>query len=115
MEELNDSELRIAFDHSRLEIYYAGHDWPVSTASATNMNQDGKWYLNRIIVNKAERGRGFGTALLNKVKEKLCTLEDFSELIVEPGGYDSDPERQRNFYVKNGFETSREGYMYWRK
>lgn len=64
----------------------------------------GHWYTNRVLVTrKEERGKGLGSYLLTLLKATLQQQEGFVALMVEPGGYGTDPKKQINFYRKNGF------------
>lgn len=63
---------------------------------------DGVWYLNRLLVAYELRGHGIGTQLLARVRDRLKELEA-KKLIVEPGGYGSDPEKLDRFYRARGF------------
>jgi ribosomal protein S18 acetylase RimI-like enzyme len=74
-----------------------------SVVQASNMGP--YWYLNRAKVHNQYQGQGIGSALLKLVIDSIQELGG-SVLVVEPGGYDSDPVRQRNFYLKNGFKES---------
>ena len=56
------------------------------------------------------RGRRVGGALLR------CAQRAFkgSKLLVEPDGYNVDPERQRHFYTRNGFNPDEKlGCLVW--
>lgn len=63
---------------------------------------DGVWYLNRLLVAYEARGNGIGTELIRRLAERLKTL-GATKLIVEPGGYGSDPKRLWKFYSERGF------------
>lgn len=111
---VTQDEIVVNVEERCIQIFVRGNNWPFSTASATKLD-NGKWYLNRVFINAADRNKGIGSDLLDRMKEKLSSLSDFEELMVEPGGYDADPGRQRNFYTKNGFKNHHEGYMYWQR
>jgi ribosomal protein S18 acetylase RimI-like enzyme len=82
-----------------------------SIAEASNVSvwddSKGEWYLNRVKVEPM--GEGIGSRLLQKLQERLLNHAPgnasggFDILIVEPGGYGSDPERLNKFYKRNGF------------
>jgi GNAT superfamily N-acetyltransferase len=78
---------------------------------------NGKWYLNRVLVGSPEmRGKGLGSKLVARLLEVLCEREDFRALIVEPGGYGSDPAQLQRFYLRCGFKTCHvEGALVWRR
>lgn len=71
-------------------------------AGASNMG-NGSWYLNRVIVKDHNRGRGLGSKALQRVIKEV-RQQGGTEIIVEPGGYGSDPARLRVFYGRHGFE-----------
>ena len=76
---------------------------------------NGDWYFNRALVkNDEDRGKGLGTRMLARLKEELKKKPNFKRLIVEPGGYGSEPKRQRGFYLKRGFFPHKDGYLEWR-
>jgi len=86
-------------------------DWPIrGVAQASNMGDF--WYLNRVVVSPdSNRNQGIGGQLLARLQEEL-RKQDCKKLIVEPGGYGSDPEQLFRFYKKHGFieETA---YLAW--
>lgn len=73
------------------------------TASANKM-PDGTWWISRVLVQPSTMtGKGIGGKLLEMVKEEIAKMGG-GTVIVCPGGYGSDPETQKNFYRKHGFE-----------
>lgn len=61
------------------------------------------WWINRAIINKpALRNLGIGSTLLKSLLEEI-TKKDGKKIVVMPGGYGEDIEKQYNFYKKNGF------------
>ena len=83
---------------------------PQGTVSASAFEQ-GYWYLNRLLVQPTYRGQGLGPALLKRLwrafeerKQAHPEWRQQGPLMVEPGGYGSDPERLRKFYQREGFE-----------
>lgn len=74
-------------------------------SASTAMAGDGRWLLNRALVQPPEyRGRGLGTRLLLTLLAEISKRADFKQLIVEPGGYNMPVRRQRRFYTKQGFK-----------
>ena len=66
------------------------------------------WYVNRVLVTSPDsRGSGLGTQVLEALKDAVRS-QGGREMIVEPGGYGADPDKQKNFYVKNGFKPYRD-------
>ena len=82
--------------------FYNGKIDHRGTAEATFV--DGVWYVNRVLVQPQElRGRGIGTRLLQTLIRELREKAGAEVLVVDPGGYDGDTDRQRRFYKKSGF------------
>jgi predicted GNAT family N-acyltransferase len=75
-------------------------------AGASNMG-DGQWYLNRVVVKNGGRGKGLGSEALKRVIEEV-RKQGGKQLIVEPGGYGSDPARLRVWYGRHGFEPAKD-------
>lgn len=79
----------------------------------------GAWYLNRIKLEKPDqRNRGQGSRMLHHLKAEIIHRGG-RKLIVNPGGYDSDPDRLIRFYLSNNFrpvycpKTKKMAYMMW--
>lgn len=88
-------------------------DGRVSIASADNLF-DGRWWISRVNVQGTTLGKGVGTALLKKLIEEVLSYGP-ANIIVAPGGYHEDTNRQFNFYKKNGFvETEEEGLLIYK-
>jgi GNAT superfamily N-acetyltransferase len=62
------------------------------------------WWISRVNVPEGLRGKGIGSKLLQEALKEMKKCPASKAIIVYPGGYDSDPEKQANFYVKNGFK-----------
>jgi GNAT superfamily N-acetyltransferase len=74
----------------------------------------GVWWIARLLVQEDCRGQGLGGFLVTRVQEHLRAREGFVKLTVAPGGYNSDPARQRAFYERHGFrEEEAEGPLVW--
>ncbi len=85
-------------------------DGRVSVASIDNL-KDGRWWISRVNVQGAEKGKGLGSKLLQTAIKEVLSFGK-SEIIVAPGGYTNDIEKQINFYKKNGFsKTNEDGLM----
>ena len=69
------------------------------------------WYVNRVLVDADYRGKGVGSKML-QAAIKAVKEQGGNEIVVEPGGYDADPERQKNFYLRNGFVKKEDYYVY---
>lgn len=81
---------------------YKNEQFGLSVASADKIGEN-QWYISRVMVIEKHRGRGIGSLLLNKIITEIKTKESIGEIVVFPGGYDTNPEEQMNFYIKNGF------------
>jgi hypothetical protein len=89
-------------------------DGKLSVASIDFL-EGGRWWISRVNVQGAERGKGIGSQLLQKAIEEVLSF-DPTEIIVAPGGYGEEPERQINFYKKNGFvKINNNGLMSFEK
>jgi GNAT superfamily N-acetyltransferase len=87
----------------------------VSVAGIDNL-MDGRWWISRVNVQGAERGNGIGSMLLKKAIEEVLKHDASAEIIVAPGGYGGDTDRQYNFYRKNGFvDANEEGLLKYKK
>lgn len=86
----------------------------VSIASIDNL-QDGRWWISRVNIQGTEKGKGLGSIMLKRAIKEVLSFGQ-TEIIVAPGGYDNNLNRQINFYKKNGFEiTNKEGLMTYKK
>jgi hypothetical protein len=72
------------------------------------------WYVNRVLVQgDGTRGKGVGSQMLKLLQTEVLKLGG-KLMIVEPGGYNSDPKQLDNFYGKHGFQRVKNGWMEWR-
>lgn len=73
------------------------------------------WYVNRVNVpHSFGRSQGAGSLILQAAL-KAAWEQSPQLVIVTPGGYGEDPEAQKRFYLKNGFQrTSEEGLLTWK-
>lgn len=81
------------------------HGYKRSTAEADEIGP-GRWYLPRVFVQEEHRGQGLGSKLLQALLH-ACAEQGAKIVEVAPGGYNVDPVRQRNFYLKNGFKETK--------
>ena len=81
-----------------------------NTISIANIDHiaDGRWWISRVNVQGYEKGSGIGSKLLKKAIEEVFKQDALANIIVAPGGYDNETEKQFNFYKKNGFIDSDE-------
>src|SRR5437879_2897376 len=103
-------DYRVYSDDQHVSVQYV--NWPLrGVAQASNFGD--LWYLNRVVVQPAERrGQGIGSRLLRTLQSELKTV-GCEKLIVEPGGYGSDIDQLTRFYKKHGFVESGEGQLSW--
>lgn len=87
----DEFHVSVSIKHSALDL---------SVASADNLGD--AWHVSRVMVREKHRGKSYGSKMLRRM---LDEIEKFgpATVVVFPGGYNSDPEAQRNFYTKNGF------------
>jgi GNAT superfamily N-acetyltransferase len=83
-------------DSQRRSRGIASADWMVYADEAV-------WYVNRVLVtHEKDRGQGIGGMLLDRLLAEVCAQQD-GPVIVTPGGYGADPDRQERFYESHGF------------
>ena len=73
---------------------------PLIVATAGMDFVNGKWWLARLIVQRAYRGKGLGRELVKHLRENA----DGYPIEVMPGGYDTPRDEQFAFYESCGFE-----------
>lgn len=82
-----------------------GEYQPPSTASASRI--DNIWWVDRVKVAECDQGKGIGRTLVKMLQVSLVENHDPSEgrLVAQvcPGGYDTPPDIQRDFYLSCGF------------
>jgi len=79
-------------------------DGRIATADA-NLIGENIWWISRVFVPDFMRGSGIGSAILNRLADEVLK-NGGTELVVCPGGYFVDGERQRKFYLKNDFKET---------
>jgi N-acetylglutamate synthase-like GNAT family acetyltransferase len=67
----------------------------------------GKWWLARLVVNRAFGRQGLGRSLIQHLRENA----DGYPIEVMPGGYDTPREQQFAFYERCGFVNVDENTM----
>jgi predicted GNAT family N-acyltransferase len=87
-----------------------------ATASADNMGSH--WWIGRVLVEpENRRGEGVGGQMVRALLKAIIE-QDGQEVHVAPGGYGEDPEKQFEFYRRQGFvqqEGEDEGLFVWRR
>lgn len=85
-----------------------------SAVIGVDLLDPGVWWIARCLVREEYRGHGLGSYMLRRVQEHLQGLDGFVKIVVEPGGYNADPARQRAFYERQGFrEEEPDGALIW--
>jgi GNAT superfamily N-acetyltransferase len=80
-----------------------------AVAEATEMGDH--WYVNRVLVQPKEmRSKGIGSLLLQTLVKEI-RKDSTKRIIVTPGGYATELEKQQNFYKKNGFVIDKENSL----
>lgn len=63
------------------------------------------WYIARALVPDNLRGTGVGSCLISTMLRYMREeMKNADHVMVSPGGYSGDIDRQVNFYKKNGFK-----------
>ncbi|MGD9749419.1 MAG: GNAT family N-acetyltransferase [Acidimicrobiia bacterium] len=93
---------------------WVGEDAMAERATCDVAKIGDDWLITRVLVVGA-RGRGIGSQLLQAALQEAARL-GAKRVIVAPGGYEGDTERQFNFYMKNGFKpcSEPEGALEWK-
>jgi GNAT superfamily N-acetyltransferase len=94
-------------------VYVRSGKFPRTHIAEASSYSPTKWYLNRVFVHAASRGQGIGQQMVTRLQEEL-RARGATELVVEPGGYGSDPEKLAVFYGKLGFVSGIPGSMIWK-
>lgn len=104
--EITTNNLITTSSSQNVSITLVNKGLPIATASADLMlteSERKEWYINRILVkHPQDRSQGIGSELLSRLKKEVKS-QGGDVLIVEPGGYGSDPLDLIRFYTKNGF------------
>lgn len=78
--------------------------WPRALAAADLVGD--YWWVSRVIVRlPGNRGRGLGSLVLTRLLQEIQG-QPCKRVHVSPGGYHDDTEKQRAFYLKNGFKPT---------
>lgn len=103
--------IKIASTKESVSVYDADENNFYSSTASADFIAD-HWFINRVLVNpKSHRGKGIGTQLLQTLIKEI-RKHDNNKIIVTPGGYENDQERQNNFYLKNGFVQEKDFLSY---
>jgi len=95
-----------------LTVHWNGKDFNQRATASADLVQEAEWWISRVLVQPKElRGQGIGTQLMEVLQSHI---KKGQRLVVFPGGYDQDRDRQEAFYRKCGFVDSTEGGLVWR-
>lgn len=70
-----------------------------------------EWWINRVNVPEKYRRKGVARHMMNKAISKINSI-GATGIIVQPGGYDMDNDKQREFYRECGFVDTHDGMKY---
>lgn len=72
------------------------------------------WWIARAFVHETKRGKGIGSAMLLTLLAEISGMSS-DPVVVAPGGYSDDIDRQRKFYISAGFLDVAEepGLLLW--
>jgi GNAT superfamily N-acetyltransferase len=60
------------------------------------------WWISRVFVQDPHRGQGVGSKILKTLLSEVVK-QGGKSVIVTPGGYNADPDKQIRFYENHGF------------
>ncbi len=105
--------MKITKTTDSISVYHQnGHN--ISVASIDRIEPN-KWWISRVNVKEIDRNKGIGSAMLKMAIEAVLEQEEV-EIVVAPGGYNEDYNKQINFYKKNGFvETEENGLLVYKQ
>jgi len=90
----------------------------IATASANphflHHAEERCWWISRVLVtDQAQRGKGYGGMVLDHLLAEIIKAGG-RVVIVTPGGYGADPDRQIAFYEAHDFFKVGEGFeVHW--
>jgi GNAT superfamily N-acetyltransferase len=116
-ESIDESNIHVISNPQNVSIMY--RVGPVRSSVASIDRVDGnQWWVSRVLVgDRNTRGQGIGSYLIQRAVKEVLKNDPQAEILVEPGGYDSNTEQQINFYKKNGFveHPEYEGSLVYKK
>lgn len=69
------------------------------------------WWVSRVFIHRTMRGQGLGSLMVGHLVKEIFQ-KGAKAIVVAPGGYNSNYNRQVNFYVKNGFKPTTDVGLY---
>jgi GNAT superfamily N-acetyltransferase len=85
-------------------IVHGGRSLATINADRTLVDGHDGWWIARALVTKPEnRSKGIGSFILARLKRSIEAVSDCHVLLVAPGGYSNEMDRQFAFYARNGF------------
>jgi GNAT superfamily N-acetyltransferase len=105
---VGDSELRCMITSSHICVMHvsSGSRFPrpsVAEAGPFLGLGDRVWWISRVLVQPHARGKGLGSRLLARLVLAIKEAGG-SAVVVAPGGYNANYNRQVRFYEVNGFK-----------
>ncbi len=110
-------KIHISSSEESISVSHIDESEPgLSVASVDRVCTDeGSWYISRINVIKKQRGMGIGSKLLSALINEIKSRSDKGNIIVFPGGYNEDSDKQFSFYKRNGFiDGNKEGMLIYK-
>lgn len=89
----------------------------LAVAEMNTLGNPFEWWVARVLVpDRKNRGNGYGSSVLRQALQLVeKRTMGIGKVVVAPGGYDNDQQRQFGFYRKNGFvQVNPEGLFEWR-
>lgn len=89
--------------------------YELGKSSVADANQypfeDDVWWVSRVLVYHKTRGKGLGSRLLQRLVEEVRGY-GAKAVVVAPGGYGANHNKQIRFYEKNGFKEMDKDGLY---
>jgi len=105
---MNNTGITISSTQICICVYWRGENMFDSACAEANIfDEINTWYICRVFVKEHLRGKKIGSQILQTLLTEI-KKQHAKKVIVTPGGYDVDEDRQFNFYIKNGFKHSTE-------
>ncbi len=79
-----------------------------SVINVDNLMRIGKnqWWISRLLVDDSCQGQGVGPELLRRAIALIAKMDVPSRITVAPGGYGTDEEWLRGWYMRQGFKPT---------
>ncbi len=104
--------LKCVSSEQNISVFYqAGASHRTSVAEANPFQSRTVWWVSRVLVQPGLRGKGLGTKMLQRLIKEI-QKKGAEAILVAPGGYNSNINKQINFYTKNGFKEADPNGLY---